>query len=147
MLNLSRILAAVTAVTEGRAPTVTAKSAPLLACTAVTAVTAENSKGATQPTTNQQDETPDPETFSRIPRFNRNNRNNRTPINHAGLAVTEVEPLTVTTVTKHRVWRVRLSDGTALAAVRPEGATYHEMLDACRWQFGAARVVSVEPTL
>ena len=43
-----------------------------------------------------------------------------------------------------RVWRVRLVDGTALAAVRPKGATYPEILAAVHWQFGADRVVSVE---
>jgi hypothetical protein len=44
----------------------------------------------------------------------------------------------------HRCWRVTLADGTRLVAVRPDGATHDEMVDACCWQFGAERVVSVE---
>lgn len=45
---------------------------------------------------------------------------------------------------RHRCWRVTLTDGTRLVAVRPDGATHGEMLAICRDQFGAARVVSVE---
>lgn len=44
----------------------------------------------------------------------------------------------------HRCWRVTLTDGTRLAAVRPEGCTHAEMLEVCRDQFGPGRVVSVE---
>ena len=46
---------------------------------------------------------------------------------------------------RHRAWRVTLTDGTTLAAVRPDGATHEQMLVICRWQFGAARVAGIEP--
>jgi hypothetical protein len=47
-------------------------------------------------------------------------------------------------LTTYRCWRISLTDGTSLSAVRPEGATHADMLDACREQFGADRVATVE---
>ena len=37
----------------------------------------------------------------------------------------------------HRAWRVAMTDGTRLIAVRPEGCTCAEMLSVVREQFGA----------
>ncbi|MBK8068762.1 MAG: hypothetical protein IPK27_14385 [Rhodanobacteraceae bacterium] len=100
MLDLPRILAAVTAVTEGRAPAVTVKTAPEQACTAVTEVTAGISKGATDSAEAPQPPTTDhPERLTRVSSFHRNNRNNRTASSDAGSAVTEAETETVTAVT------------------------------------------------
>lgn len=147
MLDLARILARVTAVTEGRAPTVTAKTPPLQACTAVTDVTAENSKDAPQHVNEGTEKADERQTLSRTLISNRNNRNNRTASSGAGFTVTEAETETVTAVTeqaRHRCWRVALSDGTRLVAVRPEGFTYAEMLETCREQFGAGRVAGIE---
>lgn len=147
MLDLARILARVTAVTEGRAPTVTAKTPPLQACTAVTDVTAEISKDAPRTAPDNQGPDAEPEMLSRKMSFDRNNRNNRTASSGAGFVVTEAETETVTAVTeqaRHRCWRVMLTDGTSLVAVRPEGFTHAEMLETCREQFGAGRVTSVQ---
>jgi hypothetical protein len=44
----------------------------------------------------------------------------------------------------HRAWRVTLTDGTRLIAVRPEGCARAEMLATVREQFGAGRVAGVE---
>ncbi|MBK9656916.1 MAG: hypothetical protein IPO66_16275 [Rhodanobacteraceae bacterium] len=44
----------------------------------------------------------------------------------------------------HRCWHVTLVDGTRLAAVRPAGCTHAAILESCRDQFGADRVVTVE---
>ena len=43
------------------------------------------------------------------------------------------------------VWRVLLSDGDACTAIRPAGATHGDMLATVREQFGAERVLSIEP--
>ena len=44
----------------------------------------------------------------------------------------------------HRAWRVTMTDGTRLIAVRPEGCTRAEMMATVCEQFGAERVASVE---
>lgn len=46
----------------------------------------------------------------------------------------------------HRAWRVAMTDGIRLIAVRPEGCTRAAMLEIIRDQFGGERVASVEPT-
>lgn len=152
MLDLARILEAVTAVTDGRTAAVTPKAAPLQACTAVTAVTARMSKGVGEdPTPDHQDADQPLEVLARSSISNRTTRNSRTPSNGAGSAVTAPEVAAVTAVTTraalgvHRCWRVTLTDGTHLAAVRPEGATHAEMLETICWQFGAGRVTNLEP--
>lgn len=99
MFDLARILEAVTAVTEGRAATVTAKTPPLKGCTAVTAVTAQIGTNTTETSTNTKDSNPAPEPLSRVSIYDRNNRNNRTTSKDGGSAVTEGERPTVTTVT------------------------------------------------
>jgi hypothetical protein len=43
-----------------------------------------------------------------------------------------------------RAWRVTMTDGTRLIAVRPEGCARAEMLATVREQFGAGRVAGVE---
>lgn len=146
MLNLARILAAVTAVSEGRAPTDTPKTAPEQAVTAVSVVTAENNKDAQHTAPDDQSTGLAAESLSRKKSLDRYNRYNRYTSNDAGSGVSVTKAATDTADTGHRsrCWRVTLTDGTRLVAVRPEGCTKPEMLEACREQFGAARVVNVE---
>lgn len=100
MLDLPRILAAVTAVTEGRAPAVTAKTATEQACTAVTEVTAGISKGTTESAMPSQSQASHgPEGLTRVSSSNRTSRNSRTCVNHAGSAVTVAECEAVQAVT------------------------------------------------
>jgi len=46
---------------------------------------------------------------------------------------------------RFRVWRVLLSDGNACTAIRPAGAAHDDMLATVREQFGAERVIGIEP--
>jgi len=46
-----------------------------------------------------------------------------------------------------RVWRVLLDNGDACTAIRPAGATHGDMLATVRQQFGAERVLGIDPGL
>lgn len=103
MLDLARILAAVTAVTERPEAVVTPKDAPTLVVTAVTVVTAPKGDDATRRHTVSESE---PGAASRASRFDCNCRNCRNPSNGAPCAVTARtdSPVTAVTGTGRTTW-------------------------------------------
>ena len=145
MLNLARLLAAVTAVTERRTPAVTTKTPPDKGCTAVTV---QSGTDHTHPAPSTESPTDAPsESLARVSSSNRTTRNSRTGVNDAGSAVTAAERGAVQAVTAEpcaRAWRVNLTDGTHLVAVRHEGCIRVEMLATVREQFGGHRVLDIE---
>lgn len=102
MLDLARILAAVSAVSEGRAPTDTAKTAPEQAVSAVSVVTAENNKDAQHTAPDDQGAAAEHESLSRTLISNRYNRYNRYTSNDAGSGVSATKAATDTTDTERR---------------------------------------------
>lgn len=148
MLDLARILAAVTAVTEHPGPAVTA---PRLAVTAVTAVTAENSEDRAR---SSSEAGPDSWGLSRVSSSVCNCRNCRNPSNDAACAVTATGPDAVTAVTEppeqagatFRAWRIRFTSGDRCTAVHPLPVSADLARADALEQFGAGRVAGIEPT-
>lgn len=96
MLDLARILAAVTAVSEGCAPTDTAKTASEQAVTVVSVVSAENCKDVPRGAPDEQDADAGPEILSRKKSLDRYNRYTS---NDAGSRVSVPDAVTDTTDT------------------------------------------------
>lgn len=148
MLDLARILAAVTAVTEQAGPAVTA---PGLAVTAVTAVTAGNNEVHALVSTETWPVSPG---LSRVSSSVCNCRNCRNPSNGAACSVTAAGTAAVTAVTEpperagatFRAWRIRFTNGDRCTAVHPFPVSADLARADALEQFGAGRVAGIEPT-